>query len=59
MEMKKAKRPRRKVQNKYVYAYDPLIKRRVVHLVVDKVAVSLITGHVFKLPKKLLMEGKP
>jgi len=34
---------------KYIYAFDPKIKRRVVHIVVNKEAISLVTGHKFKL----------
>lgn len=45
-----------KGDNKYVYAYDPIIKRRVVHLIVKrrytKWAVSMITGHTFRMPKE-------
>lgn len=40
-----------KVQNKFVYAYDPIIKRRIVHLVKDGIAISMVTGHRFKMPK--------
>ncbi len=33
---------------KYVYAYDPKIQRRVVHIVKKGSAISLVTGHSFK-----------
>ena len=31
----------------YVYAYDPKIKRRVVHAIRGKYAISLVTGNKF------------
>lgn len=33
---------------KYIYAYDPLIKRRVAHVVVNGWAISLVTGNRFR-----------
>jgi hypothetical protein len=33
---------------KYIYAYDPIIKRRVVHVVKNEWAISLVTGHQFR-----------
>ena len=33
----------------YVYLYDPVIKRRVVHVVIDGWAVSLVTGRKVKM----------
>jgi len=41
----------KKDERKYVYAYDPIIKRRVVYVVIGEWAISLATGHKFKLPK--------
>ena len=35
-----------------VYAFDPLIKRRVVHVVIGDYAISLVTGHKFKIKKE-------
>lgn len=32
---------------KYIYAYDPKIKRRVPHVVRNGVAISLVTGNRF------------
>ena len=37
---------------KYVYALDPTIKRRVVHVVIKGVAYSLATGHKFQYSKE-------
>ena len=37
----------------YIYAYDSKIKRRVVHVIKDGIAISLITKNKFKYsPKK-------
>jgi len=33
---------------KYIYAFDPLIKKRVVFVVRNGIAVSLVTGHQFR-----------
>ena len=41
---------KKKIQG-YIYAYDPIIQRRVVHVVVDGWAISLVTGHKFKYRK--------
>ncbi len=41
----------RMMEKKYIYAFDPLIKRRVVHVVLNGWAVSLVTGHKFKYGK--------
>jgi hypothetical protein len=38
--------------NKYVYAFDPEIKRRVVHVIRGDWAISLVTGHRFRYPEK-------
>lgn len=38
-------------RKKFIYAYDPTIQRRVVHVVRNKNAVSLVTGHKFKYKK--------
>lgn len=32
----------------YIFAYDPKIKRRVVHTVKGGMAISLVTGHRFR-----------
>ncbi len=41
------------MRKKFIYAYDPKIRRRVVHVVVNGKAISLITGNSFKYnPKK-------
>lgn len=33
---------------KYIYAFDPVIKKRVVHVVKNGYAISLVTRHKFK-----------
>ena len=38
----------------YIYAYDPKIRKRVVHVIRDGYAVSLVTGNRFPFNKKLL-----
>ncbi|MDA8339960.1 MAG: hypothetical protein M0Z70_11740 [Nitrospiraceae bacterium] len=46
---------RTKIKNKhfkYVWAYDPTIGKRVAHLVKGRIAISVITGHMFKLTKE-------
>ena len=35
----------------YIYAYDPIIKKRVVHVVVDGYAISMVTGNRFRYHK--------
>jgi len=32
----------------YIYAYDPIIKKRVVHIVKNGWAISLVTGNKFR-----------
>lgn len=39
-------------REKYIYAFDPIINRRVVHLVKNRIAISLVTGHKFKVKKR-------
>lgn len=39
-------------KDKYIYAFDPIIERRVVHLVKNRTAISLVTGHKFKVKKR-------
>ena len=36
----------------YVYAYDPIIGRRVVHVIINGWAISLVTGHRHKIRRK-------
>ena len=36
------------MQMTYIFAYDPKIKKRVVHVVKDGIAISLISGNRFK-----------
>ena len=36
------------MKHKLIYAYDPILDRRVVYVVIDDVAISLLTGHKFK-----------
>ena len=43
---------------KYLWAYDPVIKMRTVHVIKDKMAVSLVTGHRFKLNENQIKEFK-
>ncbi len=38
-------------KRQYIYAYDPTIKKRVVHVVVNNKAISLVTGHKFQYIK--------
>jgi len=33
---------------KYIYAYDPIIKRRVIHIVINGWATSMVTGNKFR-----------
>lgn len=35
----------------YVFAFDPKIGRRVTHVVLDGYAISMVTGHKFKIGK--------
>jgi len=42
---------KKKKAEEYIYAYDPVIRRRVVHVIINDYAVSLITGHKFKYQK--------
>jgi len=37
---------------KYIYAYDPIIKWRVVHVVKNGWAISLATGNKFRYKKE-------
>lgn len=41
----------KKKSTKFIYAYDPKIKRRVVHAVEGEYAISLVTGKKFNLKK--------
>ncbi|GEM_PF-2323317 len=34
-------------KNSYIYAYDPILGRRVVYIVINGKAISLLTGHKF------------
>ena len=43
---------------KYLWAYDPVIKRRTVHVIKGKMAVSLVTSHRFKLNENQIKEFK-
>ena len=43
---------------KHLWAYDPVIKRRTVHVIKGKIAVSLVTVHRFKLNKNQIKEFK-
>jgi hypothetical protein len=36
------------IMPKYIYAEDPTIKKRVVHVIKGGWAISIITGHKFK-----------
>jgi len=31
----------------YIYAFDPTIRKRIVHVVKDGQAISMVTGHQF------------
>ncbi len=37
----------------FVYAYDPILDRRVVHVIENGYAISLLTGRKFKIKTKL------
>lgn len=37
---------------KYIYAYDPIVKKRVLHIVYKGIAVSLISGNKFRYKKR-------
>ena len=41
---------KRKIEG-YIYAFDPIIKRRVVHVIIDGWAISLVTGNKFRYKK--------
>ena len=43
---------------KHLWAYDPIIKRQTVHIIKGKIAVSLVTGHRFKLNENQIKELK-
>jgi len=43
---------REKTKKQYIYAYDPVIKKRVVHVVINGWSISLVTGHKFRYNKK-------
>jgi len=44
--MKMTKKDTKK--EKYLYAYDPIVRRRVVYVVINGWAISLLTKHKFK-----------
>ena len=46
------------MKTKYLWAYDPVIKMRTVHVIKGKMAVSLVTGHRFKLNENQIKELK-
>ena len=46
------------MKTKYLWAYDPVIKMRTVHVIKGKMAVSLVTGHRFKLNENQIKEFK-
>jgi len=42
-----------KEEKQYIYAFDPIIGKRVVHVVINGYAISLVTGNKFKyIPRK-------
>ena len=43
---------------KHLWAYDPVIKRRTVHVIKGKMAVSLVTGHRFRLTEREIKQLK-
>jgi len=43
---------------KYYYAYDPKVKRRVVHVLMNGYLVSMITGHKFKFNEQKAAKQK-
>ena len=43
---------------KHLWAYDPVIERITVHVIKGKMAVSLVTGHRFKLNENQIKEFK-
>ena len=46
------------MKTKYLWAYDPVIKMRTVHVIKGKIAVSLVTGNRFKLNENRIKELK-
>ena len=57
---KKEEAKGRKIIGKYVYAYDPKINKRVVHVVNKGYAISMVTGHKFRYdPEKNKAKEKP
>lgn len=52
---------RTKIKNKhfrFCWAYDLIIKKRVAHLVKGRIAISLVTYHMFKLTKEQMKRLK-
>ena len=43
---------------KHLWAYDPVIKRRTVHVIKGKMAVSLVTSHRFRLTEREIKQLK-
>jgi predicted amidophosphoribosyltransferase len=41
-----------KEEPKYIYAEDPTIKKRTVHVIKGGYAISMVTGHKFKFTKE-------
>jgi hypothetical protein len=43
---------KKKKENVYIYAYDPKIKARVIHVCKGSYAISIVTSHAFKYNPK-------
>jgi len=53
-ELKKLGKELQNKEKRFLFALDPKISRRVLHIKRGSYAISVITGHTFKLPKKYL-----
>ena len=56
-ELKKLGKELQNKEKRFLFALDPKISRRVLHIKRGSYAISVITGHTFKLPKKYLIES--
>lgn len=41
-----------RTKHRYVYALDPKVNRRVVHVIINGWAISMVTGHRFRYDDK-------
>jgi len=47
-ELRKVEEKEEKTMFEYIYAYDPVVKKRVVHVVKNGWAISMVTGNRFR-----------